>query len=202
VTCAHVCVSSSPLAPCCSSYSLLSSLIDCACAGSARSDDLQFLVVKGVDLDDMQDDRTPLMAAAQYGVQEGVEALVRAGADVDLQNSMGVTALMIAVTYGHTNVVSFLLDHSGAKPELLDATGVSALQRAFEKGHTSIASKLVKALAAPPARVTTVAKEKMVEARKKAAEAESQAEKDRKALLEKTLREVKEEEEEEKATRN
>ena len=169
------------------------SLIQCACSGVARADDLAFLVERNCDLDDIVDGRSPLMAACQYGSQAGVEALVRAGADVDLQNADGISALMIAVTAGHVPIVSFLLDHSGANPSLLDRAGHSALQCAYERGHSTLASKLVRALAAPPAKVTTIAREKMAEGRRKQVEQEKKEREDKKALLARTIAEVKEE---------
>lgn len=183
-----------------------SSLLDCACGGSSRSDDLQFLIAKGVDLDDVvgrsevggESGRSALMAACQYGSQFGVEALVRAGADVDLRNELGVTALMMAVSYGQVGIVSFLLDHSGASPALVDASGHSALSYAYERGHASIASKLVKSLALPPARITTIAREKLIESRRKAEEAARQEREDKKALLARTIAEVKQAEADER----
>jgi hypothetical protein len=187
--CLICCVRSVPL-------STPRSLIDCACSAASRSSDLAFLVSKDVDLDDVlpESGRTALMAACQFGSQEGVEALVRAGADVDLQNAAGVTALMVAVSAGHASIVSFLLDHSGASPHLLDRSGHSALQCAYERGHAAIASKLVRALALPPPRVTTIAKEKLAEGRLRAEEARKKEQADKKALLERTIKEMKEEE--------
>ena len=138
------------------------------------------------------------MAACQYGSQVGVEALVRAGADVDLQNENGVTALMVAVSYGHMGIVSFLLDHSGANPALVDRVGHSALQCAYERGHASIASKIVKALALPPAKITTIAKEKLQEQARKAREEKQKEQDEKKALIERTIQELKEAEGESK----
>jgi ankyrin repeat protein len=178
------------------------SLIDCACAGASRIEDLNFLIEKQVDLDDcsLDTDMTALMHCCKYGglmsqqqggaaaanggglgggakglpappqTQAGLEALVRAGADVDLQNSSGQTALMLAVAYNNPSAVSFLLDHSGARPDIVDHAGRSALTCAYERGLTHLASKLVRALASAPPKVTTVAREKLQEAKRKAAE--------------------------------
>jgi hypothetical protein len=170
------------------------SLIACACAGVARQDDLQFLIEKNVDLDDMVDGRSALMACCEYGSQVGMEALVRAGADVDLQNEQGTTALMIAVAHGHASIVSFLLDHSGANPALEDRTGHTALQCAYEHGEKQLASKLVRALAQPPAKITTVARDKVRDARLREDEKRRQEAREKKELLARTMAELKEEE--------
>jgi ankyrin repeat protein len=167
------------------------SLIECACGGPTRLDDLTFLIDKGMDLDDEWAGLSPLMHACAAGAtaQPGVEALVRAGADVDLQNkASGITALMVAVNNNNATAVSFLLDHSGATPGLLDHSGHSALQCAYERGLAAIATKLVKALASPPAKVTTVAREKLLDARRKAAAAKRAEAAEKQAAMDKKIK--------------
>lgn len=167
-------------------------LIACACAGASRQDDLKFLIERGCDLDDTVDGQSPLIAACTYGSQVGVEALVRAGADVDLQNEDGTSALMAAVSVGHAGIVSFLLDHSGARPDLVDRSGHSALMCAFERGHTQIATKIVRALAMPPPKITTVARDKLREARAKEEDSQRRQAQEKRDLLARTIAEVKE----------
>ena len=140
-----------------------------------------------MDLDDLLDDTSALMMACRWGAQGGVEALVRAGAEVDLANSAGQTALMVAVNAGHIAAVTFLLDHSGARPDLLDCAGHSALQCAFERGSSAIATKLVKALSNPPPKVTTVAREKLAEAKAKATAIRRKEAGDKQAAMEKKI---------------
>ena len=59
------------------------------------------------------------MLAAQRGISEAVQALLEAGAAVDLASSNGVTALHLAAGYGHEAVVRQLLV-AGANPRRVD----------------------------------------------------------------------------------
>ena len=69
---------------------------------------------------------TPLLYAARGGCFECVEALVAAGADVNVPTPEGVTALIIALDNDHNDVAKFLLDH-GANPNVWDWWGRTAL---------------------------------------------------------------------------
>ena len=75
---------------------------------------------------------TALLYAARNGCYACVEALVAAGADVNLPTPEGVTPLMIALDNGHNDVAKFLLDH-GANPHLWDVYGRTALYIAVDK---------------------------------------------------------------------
>ena len=59
------------------------------------------------------------------GDREGVAGATGASV-VDLQNSLGYTALMDAALYGHLSIVLVLLQHS-ANPDLQDLEGGTAL---------------------------------------------------------------------------
>ena len=65
------------------------------------------------------------MWAAGYDHVDAVEALLSAGANVDLQDKRGMTALMIASEEGHTANVQKLLEH-GAERTLKDHAGKTA----------------------------------------------------------------------------
>lgn len=67
---------------------------------------------------------TPLMAATHYQTEDTdwLQALVTAGAKLDLQNHEGQTALMVAASEGNTKTEQFLLDQ-GADAHLKDAKG-------------------------------------------------------------------------------
>jgi len=157
----------------------IQSLVECASAGPSRWEDFQFLLQQDLDLDEMYEDQSALMAACKWNNQPAMEALVRAGADVNLQNSAGLTALMYAVGTKQSNMplVSFLLDHSGADPTLTTRSGYSAIQVAFESGHPLVASKLVKALARPTQPpITTTTKERRIEMKLRVEEAKKRRE--------------------------
>jgi ankyrin repeat protein len=82
---------------------------------------------------------TPLLFAARSGCYACVEALVGAGADVNMPSPEGVTPLMIALDYNQNGVAKFLMDH-GANPKLWDVYGRTALYVAVDKKAPSAAA--------------------------------------------------------------
>ena len=58
-----------------------------------------------------------------------VELLIKAGANIDLQDSRGRTALYIASLIGHTGIVELLIK-AGANIDLQDSRGRTAFDRA------------------------------------------------------------------------
>ena len=86
------------------------------------------------------------------GHTDVVKFLLARGASVDLQNSVGGTALMLAAENGNMNIVWALL-RAGADPEARNQHNVTALQHAKVMGHTATAQLLrraMKAIAPPP----------------------------------------------------
>ena len=75
---------------------------------------------------------TALLYAARGGCYACVEAMVGAGADVNLPTPEAVTPLMIALDNSHNDVAKFLLDH-GANPHTWDVYGRTALYIAVDK---------------------------------------------------------------------
>src|SRR5580704_1371020 len=69
---------------------------------------------------------TALLYAARGGCYDCVEALIGAGADVNLPTPEGVTALMLALDNDHNDVAKLLLDR-GANPNVWDWWGRTAL---------------------------------------------------------------------------
>ena len=69
---------------------------------------------------------TPLMHAARQGALDGVRALADHGADINLRDPDGMTALVAAIINAHYDVASLLLDR-GADPNIGDMTGMAAL---------------------------------------------------------------------------
>ena len=72
---------------------------------------------------------TLLHAAAANDHLAMVRELLKRGASVDLQSSLGVTALMPAAYNGHLSILLVLLQHS-ANPDLQADDGVTALMGA------------------------------------------------------------------------
>jgi ankyrin repeat protein len=78
---------------------------------------------------------TALLYAARDGCHDCVEALIAAGADVNVPTPEGVTALMLALDNDHNDVARLLLDR-GAKPSLWDWWGRTALYIAVDRKET------------------------------------------------------------------
>lgn len=74
---------------------------------------------------------TPLLYAARNGCYACVEALVSAGADVNLPNNEGMTPMMIALDNSQNGIAKFFLEH-GANPQVWDIYGRTALYVAVD----------------------------------------------------------------------
>ena len=81
---------------------------------------------------------TALLYAARDGCYDCVEALIGAGADVNVPTPEGVTPLMIALDNDHNDVAKLLLDH-GANPDVWDWWGRTALYIAIDRKEAVIA---------------------------------------------------------------
>jgi ankyrin repeat protein len=75
---------------------------------------------------------TALLYASRNGCYECVEALLGAGADVNLPTPEGVTPLMLALDNDYNNVANLLLDR-GANPHVADWWGRTALYIAVDR---------------------------------------------------------------------
>jgi len=132
---------------------------------------MQFLLTKGANVNCIGDDlgETPLMAAAQMGHAEAVKQLLARGADPNIKEKEGKTALSLALEYQHPEIAAILQQH-GAKATILDAAsagdvesvrailktdpqalngkdalGYSPLYHAAEAGRNDVAAVLVAA---------------------------------------------------------
>ena len=115
---------------------------------------------------------SPLLMATDKGRTDVVQLLLERGAQVDLQDNDGLTALIWANVRGHTEIVNVLLERGaqvdlqnnvgwtalmmasgteivevllerGAQIDLLDSDGLTALMRASDRGHTEIVNVLL-----------------------------------------------------------
>lgn len=92
---------------------------------------------------------TPLLRAVQIGFDEGVEALVNAGARVDDENQAGETPLMSAVHQRDIGLMRVLLE-AGADPDRVDNSGRSARDYAELDGKNSTTLAEIERSAKPP----------------------------------------------------
>ena len=74
---------------------------------------------------------TPLMFAGRQGSVNAAQALVEAGADINLTEPDGTTALIIAIINGHYDTAAMLLS-KGADPNIADSAGMAALYAAVD----------------------------------------------------------------------
>ncbi|HJT28836.1 MAG TPA: ankyrin repeat domain-containing protein [Pyrinomonadaceae bacterium] len=77
----------------------------------------------------------PLTNAVQSGDEQAVSTSLANGADVNETTGGGQTALILAVIFGHTNLVKLLMN-AGADPQLRDNLGLNALEWAQRRGLT------------------------------------------------------------------
>lgn len=103
-----------------------------------------YLLQQGADANARdRDGNSPLILASISGFVEGARVLLFVKARVDLQNSLGETALIKAVQARDGVITKMLLD-AGANPDLTDnAAGYSARQYGAQDNRTSTAAKLV-----------------------------------------------------------
>lgn len=90
---------------------------------------------------------TPLHMAAERGDLAGVQALLAAGAGVDVRDTGGTTPLFLAAEAGHTAVVRAVLA-GGADPRVSNAAGESPLYIASLRGHLAAVVALLEGFAA------------------------------------------------------
>ena len=82
------------------------------------------------------------MGAASNGRERVVDLLLQHGADINVQESNGGTALMFAVSNGHERVVELLL-RAGASAKARSVAGETALQMAMREGHAGCIRLLI-----------------------------------------------------------
>ena len=92
---------------------------------------------------------TALIVAADYGYEKGVETLLNAAADVNIQNSYGTTALHYAADRGHLAICKILLA-SGALASVTNSVGDTPLDLAQRNGHHKVCELLSSTMDSDP----------------------------------------------------
>ncbi len=99
------------------------------------------LVKRGIDAVN-EDGETPMILAARAGDLNVVNALIKQGANVDVQvNDVACTALIVASREGFIDIVGVLLK-AGADMDTQDHLGCTALDWAEELKHQDIVDLL------------------------------------------------------------
>lgn len=118
-------------------------LIEYALYNSDRENLLNFLLEKGLNIDERRyDSWTVLMLASYHGRVDTVNLLLKKGANIDSENSNGSTSLMLAIQEGKEKVVKILLEND-AKIEHKNKYGSNSLRIAFKNFNEDIAKMLL-----------------------------------------------------------
>ena len=93
-------------------------------------------------VDFLEKERFPLHYYAKDGDLAGVQGALQAGANIDVTDNDGWTALIIASYYGHLEVVKYLVSQ-GANIDVTDNDGNTVLSEASYYGHLEVVKYLV-----------------------------------------------------------
>ncbi|KAL7014324.1 hypothetical protein ACKWTF_015862 [Chironomus riparius] len=91
-----------------------------------------------VNLRATKNSQTALMLAVSHGNFEIVQMMVEAGADINIQDDDGSTALMCASEQGHLDIIKFLLAQPDCDSTKQDVDGNTALKISLEAGYHDI----------------------------------------------------------------
>lgn len=100
------------------------------------------LISSGVNVDENRIDTTPLMIASAIGCFECCVELLKAGANLQIQDSFGMSALMFAANQGNLNIVNLLIAH-GADVNLKAKLGLTALTYAIKADSINLDNSAV-----------------------------------------------------------
>ena len=105
-----------------------------AATEKAESEIIKLLVSHGAELNILggAEQSVPLIGAAMYGHRSDLEVLVKGGADIDMPDVDGDTALIIAAVCGEADSVEYLLQCGADVLPVSKTRGINALQAALE----------------------------------------------------------------------
>uniref|UniRef100_A0A7N8XZM4 KN motif and ankyrin repeat domain-containing protein 4-like n=1 Tax=Mastacembelus armatus TaxID=205130 RepID=A0A7N8XZM4_9TELE len=95
-----------------------------------------------INIRSSQTGQTALHLAVRHGRDVMVRLLLSCGADINIQDNQGTTALMFASERGHTPIARLLLERSQCDLMLTDKHGRTALSIAQQGSHTDTAALL------------------------------------------------------------
>ncbi|XP_058506394.1 KN motif and ankyrin repeat domain-containing protein 4-like [Solea solea] len=95
-----------------------------------------------INIRSSQTGQTALHLAVRHGRVVMVRLLLSCGADTNIQDSQGTTALMFASERGHTHIARLLLERSQCDLTLTNKRGQTAITIAMQGSHTDTAALL------------------------------------------------------------
>lgn len=111
--------------------------------GPSNMDVVRRLMELGnANIQSSQTGQTALHLAVRHGRVVMVRLLLSCGADANLQDKEGITALMFASERGHTHIARLLLERSQCDLSLADKHGRTALSIAAQGSHNDTATLL------------------------------------------------------------
>ncbi|CAK9040292.1 unnamed protein product [Durusdinium trenchii] len=115
-------------------------------AFNGEMDEVERLLIAGLDIEAKDDSRTPLNIAAEMGHWKVVQRLIDARADLEAQDDGCPTPLNIAAEEGHSEVAQRLIE-ARADLEAKGPLGRTPLHWAAREGHCEMAQRLIDARA-------------------------------------------------------
>jgi ankyrin repeat protein len=113
---------------------------------------IDLLVRSGASLDPVAEDETPFLGAIKWSRFVGAERLLRRGANVNFQNSKGLTALHLVLKKNSDRRHIEMLLHHGADPTIKSRDGQSPLDLVRTRRDTTYFNLLLARRPAAPAR--------------------------------------------------
>lgn len=117
------------------------SLVRAVCRHDAEK--VRMMLKLGGDPNVKHNSSPVLLRAAREGALYVMQALLAAGADVDVRSDMGNSPLHLAARGGYSEVVVQLVQ-SGAFVDAINRSGVTPLQMALAHGHVDVARSLLR----------------------------------------------------------
>ncbi|KAK5919079.1 hypothetical protein CgunFtcFv8_023005 [Champsocephalus gunnari] len=102
----------------------------------------KLMELSNINISSSQTGQTALHLAVRHGRVVMVRLLLSCGADTNLQDREGATALMFTAERGHTHIARLLLERSQCDLTLTDKCGQTALSIAMQGSHTDTAALL------------------------------------------------------------
>ena len=98
---------------------------------------LSFFLFKSLSVYPLNQDEETLLDASIFGDDDIVEKILEKNIDVNIQDDVGNTALILASMEGHTKVVALLLQ-SDADKSIVNKHGKNALFYARQRNHRNV----------------------------------------------------------------